>query len=84
MADAEDCHLTIFRGAYQIFGDNADCVGFPISALERQELFINQAVVTPALEILWEFFRYGKITWHGAFINLRAGSMRPYLVKETS
>lgn len=51
-------------------------------ALERQELFINQAVVTPALSILWEFFRHGRLTWHGAFVNLRTGSMRPLLVKE--
>lgn len=53
-------------------------------ALERQELFINQSVVTPALEILWEFFRYGQLTWHGAFVNLRAGSMRPLPVKESA
>ena len=51
-------------------------------ALERQELFINQAIVTPALSILWEFFRHGRLTWHGAFVNLRTGSMRPLLVKE--
>lgn len=51
-------------------------------ALERQELFINQAIVTPAEHILWEFFRYGKLTWHGAFVNLRTGSMRPLMVKE--
>ncbi|MEM4988803.1 PRTRC system ThiF family protein [Collimonas sp. H4R21] len=52
-------------------------------ALERQELFINQAVVTPALAILWEFFRYGQLSWHGAFVNLRTGSSRPLLVKES-
>ncbi|HEY1042379.1 MAG TPA: PRTRC system ThiF family protein [Telluria sp.] len=46
-------------------------------ALERQELFINQAVVTPALSLLWELFRHGRLTWHGAFVNLRTGSMRP-------
>lgn len=51
-------------------------------ALERQELFVNQAIVTPALSILWEFFRYGRLTWHGAFVNLRTGSMRPMMVKE--
>lgn len=51
-------------------------------ALERQELFVNQSVVTPALQILWQFFRYGQLDWHGAFINLRAGSMRPLPVKE--
>lgn len=53
-------------------------------ALERQELFINQAIVTPALGILWEFFRHGKLTWHGAFVNLRTGSMRALQVKEAS
>lgn len=53
-------------------------------ALERQELFINQAIVTPALSILWEFFRNGQLTWHGAFVNLRTGSMRPLAVPESS
>lgn len=51
-------------------------------ALERQELFVNQSVVTPALSILWEFFRHGRLTWHGAFVNLRTGSMRPLNVRE--
>ncbi|WP_454731872.1 MULTISPECIES: PRTRC system ThiF family protein [Cupriavidus] len=51
-------------------------------ALERQELFVNQSVVTPALAILWEFFRHGRITWHGAFVNLKTGSMRPVPVPE--
>jgi PRTRC genetic system ThiF family protein len=53
-------------------------------ALERQELFINQAVVTPALQLLWELFRHGRLTWHGAFINLRTGRMQPIQVKEPS
>jgi PRTRC genetic system ThiF family protein len=51
-------------------------------ALERQELFVNQSIVTPALHILWEFFRHGQLTWHGAFVNLRTGSMRAIQVKE--
>lgn len=46
-------------------------------ALERQELFINQAIVTPALGILWEFFRHGRLTWCGAFVNLKTGHVRP-------
>lgn len=53
-------------------------------ALERQELFVNQSIVTPALHILWELFRYGRITWCGAFVNLRTGSMRPLPVKAAS
>lgn len=46
-------------------------------ALERQHLFVNQAVVTPALQILWQLLRFGKITWHGAFVNLATGHVRP-------
>ncbi|KVA25268.1 dinucleotide-utilizing protein [Burkholderia cepacia] len=46
-------------------------------ALERQELFINQAVVTQGLAILWEFFRHARLTWCGAFINLKTGQVRP-------
>jgi PRTRC genetic system ThiF family protein len=61
--------------------DDAPSCGLA-EALERQELFINQAIVTPALSILWEFFRHGQLSWHGAFVNLRTGSMRPLLVKD--
>lgn len=52
-------------------------------ALERKKLFVNQSVVTPALQILWQFFRYGQLDWHGAFVNLRAGSMRQLPVRES-
>jgi PRTRC genetic system ThiF family protein len=46
-------------------------------ALERQHLFVNQAVVTSALQILWQLFRFGAITWHGAFVNLKTGRTTP-------
>lgn len=49
-------------------------------ALERQELFINQAVVAQGLAILWEFFRYARLTWWGAFVNLKTGQVRPVSV----
>lgn len=42
-------------------------------ALERQELFVNQSVVTPALQLLWLLFRYGRTSWCGAFVNLKTG-----------
>lgn len=63
--------------------DNTPSCGLA-EALDRQELFVNQSIVTPALSILWEFFRHGKLTWHGAFVNLRTGSMRPLNVQEPS
>lgn len=46
-------------------------------ALERQELFVNQAVVTPALQLLWLVFRHGRTDWCGAFVNLASGRMSP-------
>lgn len=46
-------------------------------ALERQELFVNQSVVTPALQLLWLVFRYGRTNWCGAFVNLKTGRMAP-------
>lgn len=46
-------------------------------ALERQHLFVNQAVVTPALQLLWQIFRVGRLTWHGAFVDLESGRTTP-------
>lgn len=49
-------------------------------ALGKQELFINQAVVTISLQILWQLFRTGRTDWHGAFVNLKTGRTLPLRV----
>ena len=49
-------------------------------ALEKQSLFINRAVSLSALNILWELFRYGEISYHGSFVNLRSGRTTPLAV----
>jgi PRTRC genetic system ThiF family protein len=46
-------------------------------ALERQDLFINQAVTTWALHLLWQLLRHGHVTCNGYFINLNTGLTRP-------
>ena len=46
-------------------------------ALNRQDLFINQMVATCALHILWQGFRYGYLTQHGAFIDMQSMTTRP-------
>lgn len=46
-------------------------------ALERQHLFVNQAVVTAALQLLWQLFRFGRTHWHGAFVNLETCRTTP-------
>ena len=42
-------------------------------ALERQEPFLNQVLAQHALALLARLFRYGSITYHGGFLNLRDG-----------
>lgn len=49
-------------------------------ALAKQELFINDDVTTAAAEILWELFRKGCLTWHGAFVNAATGRRSPIAV----
>ena len=49
-------------------------------ALGKQDLFVNQSVVTPALHILWKLLSTGAIDWHGAFVNLTTGRTTPLAV----
>ncbi len=46
-------------------------------ALDHQELFINQAMATFGLDLLWKMFRHGKVDHHGVFVNLSAGRTSP-------
>jgi PRTRC genetic system ThiF family protein len=46
-----------------------------VEALERQELFINQALAASALAMLARLFRYGKLRYHGGFFNAGTGQM---------
>ncbi len=49
-------------------------------ALERQDLFINQAMATFGLDLLWRLLREGGLNHHGAFINLESGHVNPLKV----
>lgn len=49
-------------------------------ALEKQSLFINTAMTLWACNLLFELFRYGKITYHGNFINLKSGKTSPLMI----
>jgi PRTRC genetic system ThiF family protein len=46
-----------------------------VEALERQEPFINQTLAYHALAMLARLFRYGRLSYHGGFINLTTGRM---------
>jgi len=47
------------------------------ASLSKQDLFINKAVSTFAMQILWNCFRHGYIDQHGAFIDLKNLTVRP-------
>lgn len=49
-------------------------------ALTRQDLFVNRAVSTFALDMLWRLFKDGGLKNHGAFINLEDGIVNPLRV----
>lgn len=46
-----------------------------VESLDRQEPFINQTLAASALAMLAQLFRYGRLTYHGAFFNAKTGQM---------
>jgi hypothetical protein len=44
-----------------------------LESLEDQEAFVNQVLAQHALALLARLFRYGNISYHGGFVNLRDG-----------
>lgn len=44
-----------------------------IEALQRQEPFVNQALAYQALAMLARLFRYGRLSYHGGFLNIATG-----------
>lgn len=44
-----------------------------IEALERQEPFVNQVLANHSLAMLARLFRYGRLSYHGGFVNVATG-----------
>lgn len=53
-------------------------------SLNRQDLFVNQAIATWALHIVWQMMRYGSLDYRGVFINLKSGITNPITTKNGS
>jgi PRTRC genetic system ThiF family protein len=51
-----------------------------VEALDRQEPFVNQTLAYQALGMLARLFRYGRLSYHGGFINLATGRMSPLVI----
>lgn len=48
-----------------------------LEALDRQDLFINDLLVTHAANLLWRLLRDREISHHGAFVDARTGTVTP-------
>ena len=46
-------------------------------ALSRQDLYMNDALAVHAADILWKLLRYSEISYHGVWVNLATGTVRP-------
>ena len=51
-----------------------------LEALAKQDLLINDTLVTAALALLWRLLRHGEVDCHGGFADLKSGSVRPLLI----
>ncbi|WP_341744781.1 PRTRC system ThiF family protein [Azonexus hydrophilus] len=59
-------------------GDGPSCS--LAEALEKQSLFVNRGVVLYALNMLFELFRYGSLSYHGVFVNLKTARTTPLAI----
>ena len=68
----------------EIVGPAQDDDGAPscsaLEALERQEPFVNHVLAYHALALLTRVFRHGRITHHGAFVNISENRVQPLLI----
>ena len=46
-------------------------------AIVRQDLGINDATAQQAVQMLWQLYRHGQISYHGTVLDLRQGSCTP-------
>lgn len=73
-----DLYPDIIDGSLDDKDDTPSCS--LAEALEKQSLFINDTMANAACNLLWELFRYGKLTHHGQFVNIRSGRVTPLAI----
>ena len=68
---------TVFELYPESVDSSLDDDGLPscsaAEAIEKQEPFVNQVLAQHALALLARLFRYGNVSYHGGFVNLRDG-----------
>jgi PRTRC genetic system ThiF family protein len=53
-----------------------------LEAIERQEPFVNQCLANAGLSMLTQLLRYGQLSFHGGFFNMKTGAISPIKVDE--
>ena len=51
-----------------------------MDALERQEPFVNPTLANHALAMLARLFRYGSVSYQGAFVNIAESRVQPLVI----
>jgi PRTRC genetic system ThiF family protein len=82
---------TRLRTAAELFPEITDATfdndGQPscsaIEALSRQECFVNAVLAQHALALLARLFRYGEISYHGAFVDVATSRAVPLAIDPT-
>ena len=75
---AADLYPDIIDGSLDDKDDAPSCS--LAEALDKQSLFINDTMANAACSLLWELFRYGQITHHGQFVNIKSGRITPLTI----
>uniref|UniRef100_E6QW92 UBA/ThiF-type NAD/FAD binding fold n=1 Tax=mine drainage metagenome TaxID=410659 RepID=E6QW92_9ZZZZ len=70
-----DLYPDIIDGSLDATDDTPSCS--LAEALEKQSLFINDTMANAACNLLWQLFRYGQLTHHGQFVNIKSGRVTP-------
>lgn len=70
-----DLYPDIIDGSLDATDDTPSCS--LAEALEKQSLFINDTMANAACNLLWQLFRYGRLTHHGQFVNIKSGRVTP-------
>lgn len=73
-----DLYPDIIDGSLDATDDTPSCS--LAEALEKQSLFINDTMANAACNLLWELFRYGRLTHHGQFVNIKSGRVTPLAI----
>lgn len=52
------------------------------AAIAKQDYGVNRSVAREAANLLWQLFRYGSLSYHGSYVDIKAGTVSPLEISE--